>query len=441
MIVVAAVVGLAFTVLAVRRTKYDGARHHQVISNALLTYRARGEANASNIVAPQTKVTMMSAQKGGEPFRRRRVTLNMSQGTDKLEVVASSESKYFEAMDEDVLVDCVLIREGGCMYAIPVDQGWVDPDYGTCPGGSDNFATETNLLDTISTASCTSGNSDGVQFDFAEGAQMVNTSFAAMRSESRVLTNSLYSETYGEAGTEPLNDLCNHSWSNDNGYLEITGTKGETVEYVGIAGMVDDADEYMEVTGGDNDDNDFMSVRAALQTASTATFADADADADADEYLEVTGVDGDNDNDFFSVLAALKPVPTATVVDADEYLEVGGDQSTEEDDDADDDEGDVHTHGGGATAEAKPRRVKKAVWAPSGQLRAPKTMFQKGAVWKSSKKKVAAVNKAVNAFKRHGKLGNGKDTTSKDEPYAPGESVVDDKVGYQPAACKNTSVQ
>lgn len=357
----------------------------------------------------------------------------MAQDGDKLEVVASSESKYFQAMDDDVLADCVLVREGKSVYAIPVDQGWVDPDYGRCPGGSDDSAAETNiqinsaynLADNISKAGYTYGIDDAVQFDFAESAQMGNTSFAAMGSanESRILTNSQYSETYSEAGTIPLNVLCNHSRPSDNEYLEITGKEG-------------DADEYLDVTGGNGGDNDFLSVFAALKTVPTATIADADAD----EYLEVTGGD-DGDNDYFSVLVALKTVPTATVVDADEYLEVNGDQSTEEEDD---DNG--HAHDSGATAEAKPRRVRKAVWAPSGQLRAPKTMFVKRAVWKSGKKKVVAVNQAANAFKKHGKFENGKDTTSKDEPlpvptpYVSGESIVDDKA-HQQATSTNAPFQ
>lgn len=194
----------------------------------------------------------------------RRATINKSRGMNSLEVVASTESKYFEAMEGDVLEEHVLVYEGAGMYAIPLDTDWVDPNptlhlFEALPPANSGHGDPDVGLDSVDHA-FGSAAAAAFPFDFAESEQMVSTSFAAMG---------------GATGTAE--------------YLDVLGDGDEYLDVVGKEAG-DNHDEYLEVDGNDvaGEDNDFFSVLSALAATGSASLDD-DTDIDADEYLEVAG--------------------------------------------------------------------------------------------------------------------------------------------------------
>lgn len=309
------------------------AHRHSMVANSILEVAADG---SKKVKVQQQQKTNNSTSLGCTLPRR--ATINTAGGAGSLEVVASSQSAYFEAMDGDVLEEHVLVYEGAGVYAIPLDTEWSDADHNddrttlqlfeppydqASAGGSDEFSDAiSSLMLAGASIDHTEGTAD-VLTDFAESEQMVNTRFAAMGRQ------------------EP----------NGSEYLDVLGNRSS----------VDD-DEYLDVVG------------------------DGGGGGGGEEYLEV---DGNDDNDFMSVLKALKSTPAVDFdADADEYLEVAAESESEPDPEEDDSERDAFSKPG-------PGRLKN-VWAPAGAIRAPKMVFKKGSAWKSTATKLAAVN----AFKR-----------------------------------------
>ena len=363
-------------VLLVRRVKEFGSgvgkQRRPTIGEALTTHRHSMVANSVlEVAADGTKRKQRKQQERGQSAgslgtslpTARRATINKSRGANRLEVVASAESKYFDAMEGDVLEEHVLVYEGSGMYAIPLDTTWVDPNP-TVPlfeapppayadQGDPDFA-----LDSVDHAFGTT--SAAFPFDFAESEQMVSTSFAAM------------------------------------------GGATETFEYLDVLGTPPDMnDEYLDVVWkGAGDDND-------------------------NEYLEVDGGDdGDDDaggDDFLSVLSALNAVATSSSdledgadADTDEYLEVAGGGGEEEGDEDEED-------GTGGISFSKPRPGRlKNIWAPTGAIRAPKMVFRKGSAWNAGTTKVVAVNAFKHGSrKRHGSGESTVDDISDEDPEEP----------------------
>lgn len=194
----------------------------------------------------------------------RRATINKSRGMNSLEVVASTESKYFEAMEGDILEEHVLVYEGAGMYAIPLDADWVAPNptlhrFEALPPANPGHGDPDVALDSVDHAF---GSAAAAAFplDVAESEGMVSTSFAAMG---------------GAIGTSE--------------YLDVLGDGDEYLDVVGKEAG-DNPDEYLEVDGNDvaGEDTDFSSVLSALAATGSASLDD-DIDIDADEYLEVAG--------------------------------------------------------------------------------------------------------------------------------------------------------
>ena len=255
-------------------------RQPSTIGETLTTYRHSMVANSVLEVATDgTKKKKMKKKAqdavGGVGLRSagrlgyglpvaRRATINKSRGMNSLEVVASTESKYFEAMEGDVLEEHVLVYEGAGMYAIPLDTDWVDPNptlhlFEALPPANSGHGDPDVGLDSVDHA-FGSAAAAAFPFDFAESEQMVSTSFAAMG---------------GATGTAE--------------YLDVLGDGDEYLDVVGKEAG-DNHDEYLEVDGNDvaGEDNDFFSVLSALAATGSASLDD-DTDIDADEYLEVAG--------------------------------------------------------------------------------------------------------------------------------------------------------
>lgn len=333
-----------------------------MVANSVLEVAADGTKRAQR---RQQERGQSAGSLGHSLPTARRATIDKSRGANRLEVVASAESKYFDAMEGDVLEEHVLVYEGSGMYAIPLDTAWVDPNptvplFEAPPPAYADQGDPDVALEGV--AHAFGNTASAFPFDFAESEQMVSTSFAAM------------------------------------------GGATETFEYLDVLGNPPDMnDEYLDVVWKGAGDND-------------------------DEYLEVDdgddGDDGDDDaggDDFLSVLSALNAVATSDSdledgadADADEYLEVaGGEGGRGEDDDEED------GTGGASFSKPGPGRLKN-IWAPTGAIRAPKMVFRKGSAWNAGTTKVVAVNAFKHGSrKRHGSGESTVDDISDEDPEEP----------------------